>query len=354
MTSGRRPRVLLDPHPRTAEMIFHPEVRRRLDSLVDVVEADVSPLPDAFVDAALPDVVAIIGQTPLSAERIARAARLVAVLNVEGNLLQNIDYGACFVRGIRVLCASPAFARPVAEYGLALALDLCRGVSAGDRRFRRGEESYGWRGNVGIEGLYEATVGMIGFGAIARALVPLLAPFRCRISAFDPWLPDESIRECGAASASLDSLLRGSDVIFMLAAATTSNRAMLGAPQFALMRDGAKLVLLSRADVVDFGALVASLHAGRLQAAIDVFPEEPLAADHPLRRSESALLSSHRAGGIDSALKAIGAMAVDDLALMLRGLPPVRMASAQPETVGLQRSRPGIGATGESSTCVSA
>jgi phosphoglycerate dehydrogenase-like enzyme len=108
------------------------------------------------------------------------------------------------------------------------------------------------------------------------------------------------------------------------------------------MRAGSKLVLLSRADVVDFDALRTAVASGRIEAAIDVFPEEPVAADDPMRSMPAVLLSAHRAGGLDSALKEIGAMAVDDLELVLRGLSPVRLQPAQPETVGLLRSKPGI------------
>ena len=93
---------------------------------------------------------------------------------------------------------------------------------------------------------------------------------------------------------------------------------------------------------MDFVALRNALEASHIEAAIDVFPHEPIASDDPLRCCESAILSSHRAGGLDSALKTIGEMAVDDLELVLRGLPPVRMQLAHPETVGLQRSKAGI------------
>ena len=62
----------------------------------------------------------------------------------------------------------------------------------------------------------------------------------------------------------------------------------------------------------------------------------------PIRTSPGVLLSAHRAGGLDSALKRIGAMTIDDLELVLRGLPPMRLQSAQPETVAIQRSKPGI------------
>lgn len=342
--SAVRPVVLLDPHPRTSAMILRAADRARLNTLADVVSVDSGAVPDAIVDECLPRIVAILGQTPLPAERISRATNLRAVLNVEGNFFPNVDYATCFARGIRVAVASPAFAQPVAEFALALALDLMRGVTRADRAFRRGEERYGWRGNVGVESLFGANVGLIGFGNIARALVPLLRPFGCNISAFDPWLPASVMAEHAVQPASLTDVLERSRIVFVLAASTADNRHLIGADELGRMQQGAGLILLSRADVVDFAALYNALEAGQINAAIDVFPSEPIAADDPLRGCEAAILSSHRAGGIDSALKTIGEMAVDDLELILRGLPPVRMQLAHPETVGLQRSKPGSGA----------
>ena len=120
--------------------------------------------------------------------------------------------------------------------------------------------------------------------------------------------------------------------------------ASLGLDAAALARipDGGKLVLLSRAEVVDYVALQAELQTGRIEAAIDVFPVEPVVADDALRGLDAAILSSHRAGGLAQTLLDIGEMAVDDLELVLRGLPPVRLQMAQPETVGLQRSKSGL------------
>ena len=337
-----RPLVLLDPHPRTNAMIFHRADRERLDAMADVITVEAGAVPDDAVEACLPRVTAILGQTALPGARLARAPHLRAVLNVEGNFFPNVDYATCFARGIRVACAAPAFARPVAEYALALALDLARGITQADRLFRLGQERYGWRGNLAAETLFGAPVGLVGFGNIARALLPLLRPFHCTVRAYDPWLPPTLLHEHGVMPATLTEVLERSRMVFVLAAPTAHNRHLIGAPELACMAPGAGLVLVSRAGVVDYAALHTALREGRIKAAIDVFPAEPPAADDPLRTCTAAVLSSHRAGGLDSALKTIGEMAVDDLDLVLRGLPPVRMQAAQPETVGLQRSPPGL------------
>lgn len=296
--SHDKPLVLLDPHPRNNAMIFSAADRARLESLAEVVTVESGAIPDEMVEAYLPRVVAVLGQTALPLERLNRAPLLRAVLNVEGNFFPNVDYATCFQRGIRVACASTVFARPVAEYALTLALDLMRGVTAADRKFRASGEAYGWRANVGVQSLFGAEVGIIGFGNIARILVPLLAPFRCTVHVHDPWLPDNLLRERGVQPATLDELLQRSKVVFVLAAATSENRHFLGERELGILQKGVKLVLLSRADVIDFDALLAALNAGAIEAAIDVFPEEPIAVDHPLRHCQNTILSSHRAGGL--------------------------------------------------------
>lgn len=332
--------ILVDPQPRTLDMICTPAVRARLEALGPLVVHEDGRMPDALVERTLPDAVAVLGQTDLDAARIAAAPKLRAIVNVEGNLLPNVDYEACFARGIHVLVASPAFAPAVAEAALGMALDLCRGISAADRAMRAGAEIYGLDSNRDAFLLQGADVGVIGMGALGRRLLALLAPFGCRVRAHDPWQPELRLREAGAEPCGLDELLRASRVVFVFAAATSENAAMLGARELDLLPDGACVVLAGRAAVADVDALVERAAAGRLRAAIDVWPQEPLSADHPARAVDGLLLSAHRTGGMPEAFRAIGELAVGDLELVLRGLPPALCARAERETVGRLRSRP--------------
>jgi phosphoglycerate dehydrogenase-like enzyme len=297
-------------------------------------------MPDDVVEAHLPEAVAIVGQTDLDAGRIARAERLRAVINVEGNFLRNVDYEACFARGIHVLVASPAFAPAVAEAALGMALDLVRGISAADRAMRAGTETYELEANRGCFLLAGADVGVIGLGDLGRELVRLLGPFRCRVRAYDPWLPELAVRAAGAEPCDFDQLLRASRVVFVFAAPTTGNEAMLGRRELELLPADAAVLLMSRAAVADVDALVDLAAAGRLRAAIDVWPQEPVPADHPARGVENLLLSPHRTGGMPEAFLAIGRLVVADLELILCGLPPVACRRAERETVGRLRSRP--------------
>ena len=298
-------------------------------------------MPDALIDEHIGEAALVIGQTDLPAERLARASHLKAIINVEGNFLPNVDYAGCFERGIKVLGVGSAFAKAVAEMGLALALDLARGVTRADSAFRAGEERYGLAGNQGAFLLSDREMGFVGFGNLGQALLPLLQPFTPKIRVFDPWLPEGYLRDFGLLPASLDDVLGKSQVIFVLAGVTAENRGMIGAREFALIPDDAAFVLLSRADVVDWDAFLDATKDGRICAATDVFPQEPVAPDDPVRRHPHLLLSAHRAGGTREAFHRIGEMTVDDALLILAGLPPVRLQAARPETVGRLRSKPG-------------
>jgi phosphoglycerate dehydrogenase-like enzyme len=333
-------RILVDPLPRTLAMICDAPTRERLERLGELVIHEHGPMPDAMVEAHLPETVAILGQTAMPAERLERAPHLRAIVNVEGNFLPNVDYAACLARGVHVLNASPAFALPVAEAALGMAIDLARGITAADRAMRAGRETYGLESNADSFLLVGSPVGIVGFGDLGRALRRLLVPFGCPVAVYDPWLPELAITREDARPAALADVLAGSRVIFVFAAATSENEGFLGRAELERIGPGSVLLLMSRANVVDFEALVELVRAGRLRAGVDVFPEEPVPPGDPVRQLDGMLLSPHRAGGMPEAFLEIGRLAVADLELVLRGLPPVACKRAERETAGRMRSRP--------------
>lgn len=237
--------------------------------------------------------------------------------------------------GILVLPAAPAFGPQVAEMALGMALAACRDIVAGDRAMREGTERSLHAGNAGTFVLYGKPVGFVGYGGLARSLRPLLAPFGCPISVYDPWLGDSYLRSQGVEPSDLETLVDTSRFIVVLATPSSENRALLSRDLLEKVRPDAVLVLISRPHLVDFDALTELVLAGRFRAAIDVFPTEPLPPDHPNRRAPGAVLSAHRAGSVAEGLREIGRYVVVDLEAILRGLPPQRLQVAQPELVGL-------------------
>jgi len=333
-----RPLVLLRTFPSPVDRLFSPAALTELNSRFRIVE--LGPDDDELLDELLPNAFAIIGQPDLPTERVVRAGRLRALLNIEGNFYPNVDYPTCFARGVRVLGCGPAYAQAVAEYALGLAIDLARGISREDRAFRAGRERYLGDGNTDAILLRHNDIGFIGYGNLGRALRPMLAPFAPTIRVYDPWLPAAVLREADLLPASLEETLSASRILFVLAAVTSENQHLLGAEQLALLPAGARIVLVSRAAVVDFAALYGRVEQGHLLAAIDVWPSEPTPPDDRSRGLEGLVLSAHRAGGIPAAFREIGDMVLDDLTLIKAGLPPARMQAAAPELVGRYRNRP--------------
>lgn len=334
-----RPLILSCPLPRSLDLIFTPEDLARLRAKYRLIETTDEALP-ALPPEVLAEARYIIGQPPLDAELLARLSGLRCIFNVESNLLPNMPYDLVFARGIHVVTTGAVFAEPVAEIALGFALSLLRNIHGADQDFRRGREAWGGDGNHGMRLLSGAEVAILGFGDLGRAVARVLQGFRPRLSIYDPWLPEARIREAGAEPVGLEKALTDSDVVFVTAAVTTENRGFLGARELGLMRKGAALILLSRADVVDFEALLASVSRGDISAASDVWPEEPLPLEHPARQVSGLLLSAHRAGALDQAFKRMGEMVLADLDLLDRDLPPNLCKRAERETVARMRSRP--------------
>lgn len=329
-----RPLVLLDPHFRRMEEIFSPEDLQRLIGFAEVVWGQNEPAPASELEKAKAEAQAVVvadwNYGPLDEFK-----NLKAILEVGGRppSPEKLDYKTCFARGIRVLSCAPAFGPMVAEMALGMALACTRDIVKGHDDFVLGDEQYIYDGNVGTFTLYDQPVGFIGFGGLAKALQPLLDPFRCKIRVYDPWLPETYLRNAGVEPMALEELLETSKVIFVLAIPSRENKALLDRPLLEKIQKDCVLALISRSHLVDFDALTELLHEGRFKAAIDVFPEEPLPRDHPIRSAPGVILSAHRAGSVEKDLRRIGKIVVDDLEALAAGLPPYSMQQVQPEWV---------------------
>lgn len=329
-----KPTVLLAPHFRKLTEIFSEEDLERLHSFSHVVWNKDDPLPDEELENYLPNVWAYVGTgQQLSKERLDKAPNLKAIIEVGGAFIPGIDYDTCFTRGIRILSCAPAFGPQVAEMTLAMMLAASRGLVTEHEAFRQGKERWQVDRPEWDFSLHGQEIGLIGFGSLARSLLPLLEPFKCHVRAFDPWLTKSQILKSGCEPASLEEVLTKSRVIVVLAVPTPENKGLLDKDKLALVQKNALFLLISRSHLVDFNALTDALYRGDFQAAIDVFPEEPLSQAHPIRKAPNVILSAHRAASIWKERRVIGRMVVDDLELMARGLPPTQLQVAEPEII---------------------
>ncbi len=341
MNSAKKPVILFDPYPRGIGQIFDAGTKARLEGLGEVLWHDGSPSSEERIDRHLPETTVLVGQSALPKERLDRAPLLKAVFNVESNFLPNIDYMECHRRGIYVLSTAPVFSKPVAELSLAMALSCARRMHEADAAVRRGDETlYGEGDNHDSILLTGRTMALVGCGNVGRALLPLLRPFGGKILAHDPWIHPSVLAEMGVTPASLEECFQKATVIFLMAATTTENAGKIGARYFKSMAKESIVVLASRAGIVNFDELLDAAGSGQIRAAIDVWPEEPIPANHRARRTPNTLLQAHRAGNIPEIWPLMGQMVVDDMEQILKGLPPQRCQRAQWETVAKFRSKP--------------
>ena len=334
-----KPVIISAPEPRTLDLIFTADDRDMLEQRYDITEMPALQV-DRIGDELARNVRYIIGQPDLSENTLTRMQNLQAIFNVESNLVNNMPYDYLFARGIYVLTTGRVFAQPVAEMGLAMALCLARDVVSADVAFRQGNERWGGESNQHARLLFGSNIGLIGFGDLGRAIAQLLSGFRAAVSVYDPWLPDSTLVEAGVKPTSLNDIMSTSDTVFVVASVTSDNQHFINADLLDLMKHRASLILLSRAEVVDFDELMRFVADGKILVASDVFPDEPLHKDHPVRKLDGFIRSAHRAGALDSAFKQMGRLVLDDMHLMDRTLPPVRCKRAERETVGRMRSAP--------------
>jgi D-3-phosphoglycerate dehydrogenase / 2-oxoglutarate reductase len=238
-----------------------------------------APLSGAALAAAAAGCQAIVADraTPGTAETFATAPDLVAFLRVAVDV-STIDIGAASAAGVLVTQATPGFGASVAELAIGMMVDLARGVSGHAAAFHAGRVPVPRMGRQ----LAGRTLGLIGYGRIARRIAEIAAAMRMRVLAHDPHAAIE-----GAEAVPLDRLLAESDVVMPLAVSNDATRHIVNAASLAAMKRGVLLVNLSRGQLVDEAALAAALDSGQVGAAAmdvgmapDQWPSPGLAA-HP-------------------------------------------------------------------------
>jgi phosphoglycerate dehydrogenase-like enzyme len=181
----------------------------------------------------------------------------------------------------------------VAEFTIGALIMARRRVFAAADRYRSGAPVLPVSSQRELRG---STVGIIGASAIGRAVMELLQPFGAHILLADPYADHTTAAHYGATLVDLDTLLRSSDIVSLHAPVTSETIGMLGAAQFAAMRDGALFVNTARARLVDMPALLAELQSGRISALLDVTePDEPLPVDSPFFTCENCTVLPHMA-----------------------------------------------------------
>lgn len=234
--------------------------------------------------------------------------------------VDNVDLAAAKARGIPV-CNVPDYGvHEVAEHAVSLGLALARQLPAIDARVRAGT----WKitPDRPMPSLRETTFATAGFGRIARTAHAMMGGFGGKRVAYDPYVAAEAMAAEGVTKVELDELFAQADILSLHLPLTTETKHFVNADRLTAMKSTAIVVNTARGPLIDTVALAAALQGGGIAGAgIDVFEQEPMPADHPLRSAPRALLTSHVAWYSESSIPRLQRLAAEEVARFLQGEP---------------------------------
>lgn len=290
-----------------AEVVFHSGHHADDDSVIEALTGfDV--------------VVAMRERTPFTAARLARLPDL-RLLVTTGMKNASVDLAAARARGVTV-CGTESTVTATPELTWGLILSLLRHIPEEDAGMRSG----GWQRTVGAD-LAGRRLGVVGLGRLGRRVARIGQAFDMDVVAWSQNLSPAVVEDLGLRALSKEELFSTADVITVHYKLGERSRGIVGRPELALMKPTAYLVNTSRGPLIDTDALVEALQEGRIAgAALDVYDDEPLPADHPLRTTPRTVLTPHLGYVTEATYGIFYGQAVEDIAAWAAG-EPVRVLS---------------------------
>lgn len=310
MKDQRQPRILIaDELAPVAMEVFRrrglePEVRTGLS-------------PDALIEAAREvDAIVVRSASKITRQVIENATHL-RVIGRAGIGVDNIDIHAATEHGVVVMNTPHGNATTTAELAVALMLGLARHLPQADRMVRSGV----WKKKrlMGTE-VAGKTLGVIGLGRIGRLVAERGRGLGMKVCGHDPYLEVEGVGTAvpGVELLELDTLLERADFVSLHVPLTDSTRNLISWKRLANIKEGARLIHVSRGGVVDEEAVLDALNSGRLAgAAFDVFCEEPPPKDHPLLQRDDVLLTPHLGASSEEAQLRVASDIAEEISTFL-------------------------------------
>jgi D-3-phosphoglycerate dehydrogenase / 2-oxoglutarate reductase len=235
--------------------------------------------------------------------------------------VDNVDLVAATRAKILVTNVPDYCVDEVSDHALALLLALARRIATADGAVKVG--TWDIVAHARIRRLRGQTLGLLGFGKIAKALASKVQPLGMKVMVYDPYLEAELIARHGVQAVDLDTLLRESDTVSIHVPLSPETRNLIGQVELARMKPTAFLINTSRGGIVDEHALATALIEARLGgAALDVLNVEPAPPDHPLRQAPNIILTPHLAFYSRESVIELQTKAAEEVARALKGEPP--------------------------------
>jgi len=261
---------------------------------------------------------------PVEVMKAAPALELIAFVGIgAGNF---VDFDAAARRGVTV-CNTPGYADDtVAEHALAMMLAVAKHLPRLDREMRGGR----WNQSRPAIELRGKTLGLVGFGGIGARLAALARGIGMTVRAWTRNPSPQRARQHGVEFANLDTILRESDVLSLHVALSAQTNGLLDRRALALTKTGVIIINTARGEIIEENALLDALRSGSIAgAALDVYHQEPLPADHPLLGLDNVLLTPHVAFNTPQATEALLDISIDNIVHYFRG-EPINVVAAPP------------------------
>jgi phosphoglycerate dehydrogenase-like enzyme len=280
-------------------------------------------------------VVAMRERTRFPRSVLERLSKLKLISNT-GHYMAHLDLQYAHERGI-VVCETvrkPGPTGAVAELSFALMLALARNLLAEDKSVREGR----WQAGVGIQ-LGGKRMGVLGLGRSGAPVAQMGLAFEMDVVAWSQNLTPERCAEVGVQYVDKETLFRTSDFIHVQLVLSRRTRGLVGAPELAMMKPTAFLINTARGPIVDEAALLAALHGGTIGGAgLDVYDQEPLPRDHPLRKAPRTILTPHVGYVNDNSYDTFFVQAVENITAFLDGKPVRELNPDNTSKDGVTRS----------------
>ena len=288
----------------------------RLPGLDKTVFQDTLADEDALVARLLPfdGILAMRERTPFPESLLKRLPNLRLIMTT-GERNRGIDAQACADAGI-IFCGTPSFGAPTVDLTWGLILSLARRIPEQVAALHAGQ----WQTRIGV-GLEGRTLGVVGLGKLGTRVARVGQALGMRVIAWSTNLTEQAATAAGVTRVDKAALFEQADVVSLHLILSERSRGIVGAAEIAAMKSGAMLVNTSRGPLVDQPALLEALHAGRIQAGIDVFDVEPLPADHPLLAAPNTVLTPHLGYVTEENYRAYFAGAVEAIQAFNAGQP---------------------------------
>ncbi|MBW7881174.1 MAG: phosphoglycerate dehydrogenase [Caldilineaceae bacterium] len=277
------------------------------------IEVDVlTGLPPEKLQEIIPDYDALLvrSATRVTADVI-QAGKRLRVIARAGVGVDNIDVDAATQAGIIVVNAPTGNVVAAAEHTIAMLMALARLIPQADAHVRSGQ----WKRNqfMGVE-VRDKVLGTVGLGRVAQEVVRRAQGLGMSVLAFDPYVTAEYAHQRGVELVDLDSLVSRADFITLHVPLTAQTRNLIDRERLERAKPGVRIINVARGGVIDEAALVAAVASGHVAgAALDVFEEEPLAPDSPLRSHPNIVLTPHLGGSTIEAQEKVA----EDVALQV-------------------------------------